>query len=708
MRPHRPPPTLLHPPPPPPPTLMHDTMLCTCAVWPVLQFLDDVLSASYGKLHSCGPTDLILLLTALGNLGYSPPPGREAFWNAWMTEFEKLTARKTYDTRGVCDLMAAMARLPRPMVPREKAVEMGWVPVPASSAAGASSQLGIFQVAEGDGNGSEGQIEEQGGPQVQQQQQQPVLIPRPPNDAFVGGVLRSTRMFSLRHTCPARLAGLAGSLAVLGIKPDFGFLYNYAQAARFMWSAFSTRDYATLLGAMVHIGTPGVADPRWADDFLAILMCRLPDFDGPGLAAILTAIRHLPKPEFAPGRQWLAAAAQRTVDLIRSPPPPPSTAAMVPRAAVVVPAADTSAAAEVAGNEGGDGSGGGVLIPTPGPLVGTMSYRAGGVVPSGGQVVRSPEGRAFVAPPMNPLTPEMLKQVVAALAALGYRAVPEEPLVRIVRNVLMRNAALVQAQDRVAAGAAAGPVPPLGSLLLPHQQQQQPPQAPQAQPSNMAAAAVAAAAFERANAAAAAAAAAGSEAPRPLLSPAAAAELESSLAVMLGLQVPLRPPSATATDLGLPVGAVRTPEHLARQEAVWQQKMAARKKRSESSGSDAKANESSDDRTSDDQVARSAGAGTSTVGSSSSSSSGSSIKQRQGASRWNGRGRAGKWIAPGRGAEEAKGKAAHVTEGASGQQGPVEKGTRQQGRSHRGVRVHRSGATAGSGSRSNSCDGKSG
>lgn len=76
------------------------------------QFMDDLLSASYGKLHTCGPTDMTTLLTALGNFGYAPPPGREEFWDTWLTEFEKLCARRHYDTRGVCDLLAAMARLP--------------------------------------------------------------------------------------------------------------------------------------------------------------------------------------------------------------------------------------------------------------------------------------------------------------------------------------------------------------------------------------------------------------------------------------------------------------------------------------------------------------------------------------------------------------------------------------------------------------------
>ncbi|GIL47915.1 hypothetical protein Vafri_4543 [Volvox africanus] len=79
----------------------------------------------------------------------------------------------------------------------------------------------------------------------------------------------------LRNTSPSRLAALADALETLGARPDLRFLYNYAQAARVMWTSFNTRDYATLLGAMVHIGTPGLADSRWAADFLAITLCRI-------------------------------------------------------------------------------------------------------------------------------------------------------------------------------------------------------------------------------------------------------------------------------------------------------------------------------------------------------------------------------------------------------------------------------------------------
>lgn len=41
-----------------------------------------------------------------------PLPGREKLWDTWLTEMEKLCARKPFDMRGVCDLMAALARVP--------------------------------------------------------------------------------------------------------------------------------------------------------------------------------------------------------------------------------------------------------------------------------------------------------------------------------------------------------------------------------------------------------------------------------------------------------------------------------------------------------------------------------------------------------------------------------------------------------------------
>ncbi|KXZ43987.1 hypothetical protein GPECTOR_76g809 [Gonium pectorale] len=343
------------------------------------KFLDDLLSASYGKLHACGPTDLVLLLTALGNFSYSPAPGREAFWDTWMTEFEKLAARKAYDMRGVCDLMAALARLPRP---RRRAASGGQRPA---------------------GHGGSG-----GGAAAE-------LVVRPAHAEFVNGVLRSTRMHNLRNTSPARLAALAGSLATLGIKPDFGFLYNYAQAARFMWAGFSMRDYATLLGAMVHVGTPGVADPRWAGDFLAIIMCRMSEFDGPGLAAALDALQHLPKPEFEPSRQWLVAAAARAVDLVRSPPPPPQLQQQQLPAGAAAPMAAAGAALPLPPPPAPEPS-----APDADTTFAPLAFRPG-ELQGGVTLLVSPEGRMMPVQPQQPLTPELLLVAVRALAALGHQ-----------------------------------------------------------------------------------------------------------------------------------------------------------------------------------------------------------------------------------------------------------------------------------------------
>ncbi|KAG2436844.1 hypothetical protein HXX76_006364 [Chlamydomonas incerta] len=490
---------------------------------PTPKFLDDLLSASYGKLHACGPTDLILLLTALGNFGYTPAPQRGAFWDTWMVEFEKLAARKSYDTRGVCDLMAALARLPRPTAP----------------------------------NG----------------------VPRPPHPEFVVGVLRSTRIYNLRNTSPSRLAALAGSLAVVGIRPDFGFLYNYAQAARFMWSGFSMRDYAILLGSLVHIGTPGVADPRWAGDFLAITLCRMPEFDGPGLAAALEALAQLPNPEFEPSRQWLAAAAQRAGELLRNPPPPPQSLQAVAAAAA------TAAAAAAAGTQspghlaavGGSGAAaaagvpaaavaaaGGAGIAVPGPVHGSLSYRAGGALANGGTLVVSPEGRLVPVPPMHPLTPEHVLSVVRSLAVLGHRCEEQDLLAQATRALLTRNAVLLKVQEGKAGGSSSGgssgghdasaassvnghvEVVPTASGL--------------AEGKAVAGREAASAAFQRANSLAAAAAAAAAanaqgEAVRPLLSREASAQLEAALQAMLGHQVAI-PPLAAPSLPGLVVAAV--------------------------------------------------------------------------------------------------------------------------------------------------------
>ncbi|GIL96833.1 hypothetical protein Vretimale_2505 [Volvox reticuliferus] len=478
------------------------------------QFLDDLLSASYGKLHTCGPTDLILLVTALGNFGFEPMPGREALWATWTVEFERFAGRKVYDTRGVCDLMDALARVPRPLVPAPR-------------------------------NGE--------------------LRPRPLHPDFVAGVLRSTRIYQLRNTSPSRLAALAGALATLGVRPDFGFLYNYAQAARVMWTSFNTRDYATLLGAMVHIGSPGLTDSRWAADFLAITLCRISEFDGPSLTASLDALRRLPKPEFTPSSQWLAAAVNRAVELIRSPPPP--AAATAAELAPIPAAAMAAVSATVA----------------PLPIL-APHQSASGVSGVSASVNGKPASSAdWWVPPMRPLNPELLVVLVEALAALGYRTEPKAPFVQILRNLLSTTAARLQLQERVGTGAAVTIMPALGEIgPLQHLQEQELLQ--QQQNGSMAAAAAAAAAFERAKAAAVTAAAvATGEVPRPPLDRQQAAALEAALGILLGLTLPQDLPLAPAA-LGsagpmmpdLPRTAIRTAEDIAAADAAFATKRALR------------------------------------------------------------------------------------------------------------------------------------
>ncbi len=58
--------------------------------------------------------------------------------------------------------------------------------------------------------------------------------------SFTTKVLRCTRIgHSTRNASPHRLASLARSLHELGHRPDFGFVHNFAQACRYMWTGFS-------------------------------------------------------------------------------------------------------------------------------------------------------------------------------------------------------------------------------------------------------------------------------------------------------------------------------------------------------------------------------------------------------------------------------------------------------------------------------------
>lgn len=303
-----------------------------------------------------------------------------------------------------------------------------------------------------------------------------------------------------------------------------------------MWSGFSMRDYATLLGALVHIGTPGAADPRWAADFMAMLMCRMDEFDGPGLAAALVALRHLPKPEFEPSPQWLAAAAHRANELLYNPPQ------MAPQQL-----AAASPAPHLQGIGFGGRGGQGEARP-PLPLMPPSGANAGGTV------VMSPEGRLVPVPPMHPLSAEQLAAAAAALAALGYvaEAGEREPLVAASRSLLARNAGL-----KAAAAAAAGG----GSVAANGNGNGSGRGGAGEELGTVTAESGVGAAFERANAAAAAVAGRGPVA--PLLSAEAEAALEEAVEMLLGRGAGAGAgpregvPVEVGSALGVPVGASR-------------------------------------------------------------------------------------------------------------------------------------------------------
>ena len=60
------------------------------------------------------------------------------------------------------------------------------------------------------------------------------------DDKFLSHVLRLTRMgHNSRNASCRRLASLAHSLQVLEHKPDFGFMHNFTQSCRFMWTGFT-------------------------------------------------------------------------------------------------------------------------------------------------------------------------------------------------------------------------------------------------------------------------------------------------------------------------------------------------------------------------------------------------------------------------------------------------------------------------------------
>ena len=115
---------------------------------------------------------------------------REAAYASWMTELEKLAARKQLDVRGAADLVAALARLPRPLI-RLTGLRAG-----SGGGSSSNSRTGSgAQSAEDGDHRPEPQVapahasSEGGGPRV----------PRPLHPDLVTALVRSTRVHNLRR-----------------------------------------------------------------------------------------------------------------------------------------------------------------------------------------------------------------------------------------------------------------------------------------------------------------------------------------------------------------------------------------------------------------------------------------------------------------------------------------------------------------------------
>jgi hypothetical protein len=50
---------------------------------------------------------------------------------------------------------------------------------------------------------------------------------------------QATRMHNARNVSPTRVASILRSLQRLGHRPDFGFLHNFTQVARYLWTGFT-------------------------------------------------------------------------------------------------------------------------------------------------------------------------------------------------------------------------------------------------------------------------------------------------------------------------------------------------------------------------------------------------------------------------------------------------------------------------------------
>mmetsp|Transcript_4997 Transcript_4997/g.10788 ORF Transcript_4997/g.10788 Transcript_4997/m.10788 type:complete len:828 (-) Transcript_4997:399-2882(-) len=215
---------------------------------PKQDLLDHCVACSLSKLHTMRTTELVRMLEALGTFAYLPASDdKQQLFQKWFAEYMKLAAKRRYNARNACDLVGAVIGLPN------------------------SSSL---------------------------------LEP-----GFITTIIRATQIHNLRNANAARLVRLLKGLQQLGYRPDFGFLHNFAQAARYMWTSFKPQELADLMYCLSEFGCPVTLDPLWSTEFMALVQTRFDEFPPQALATLLQAVVRLPG--LKPSAQWLAMAVAR-------------------------------------------------------------------------------------------------------------------------------------------------------------------------------------------------------------------------------------------------------------------------------------------------------------------------------------------------------------------------------------------------------------
>ncbi|KAG1674387.1 hypothetical protein FOA52_012913 [Chlamydomonas sp. UWO 241] len=216
---------------------------------PDAAFMQAIVDTTLPKLHLMRTTTLIRQLSAIAAFAYQPRSGQaKASLAAWYAEFVRLASRRTYNIGQACDVLAALA---------------------------ASPQLSRAVA----------------------------------NDFFISQILKATRMHNARNVSPTRVASILRSLQRLRHRPDFGFLHNFTQVARTMWTGFTPQEYADIITALAAFRCPVTVDSLWACEFLALMQCRFDEFPPRAMAQLLRGVVDLPG--LYPGAQWVALAVAR-------------------------------------------------------------------------------------------------------------------------------------------------------------------------------------------------------------------------------------------------------------------------------------------------------------------------------------------------------------------------------------------------------------